>query len=230
MSDRLITNPYWACNYDELITYYPRFYRDVFEMDAILRSHGGLADGIQDGIEKIFADCFVDKADETAIAMLEKFLGLSLYKQRTLDERRRLVRSFFAGFGRLSSEGIAETIRAYTGADTECSFEICDEAGNNCLYINFERGENDTLYYSDIIQILDRMIPAHIYYVASVTQSFAVAVSKGRKHYLNRYRVAGVYPEVAKLGDNNVVDAAADVDITAAAVDYIPCGVSFAHS
>ena len=37
---------YYTSNYEELITYYPRFYRDVFEMVEILKAHGRIADGM----------------------------------------------------------------------------------------------------------------------------------------------------------------------------------------
>ena len=35
--------------YEELKTFYPVFYRDVFEMDAIWRAAGGGLDEIEDG-------------------------------------------------------------------------------------------------------------------------------------------------------------------------------------
>ena len=37
---------YYASNYEELITYYPRFYRDVFEMVEILKANGRITAGI----------------------------------------------------------------------------------------------------------------------------------------------------------------------------------------
>ena len=43
---------YYTSNYEELITYYPRFYRDVFEMVEILKAHGRIADGMEDNIEQ----------------------------------------------------------------------------------------------------------------------------------------------------------------------------------
>ena len=40
-------NKVFPSSYHELITFYPRFYRDVLEMDAILRAEGWLIDGIE---------------------------------------------------------------------------------------------------------------------------------------------------------------------------------------
>lgn len=42
--------------YEELKTFYPVFYRDVFEMDAIWRAAGGGLDEIEDGVDAILHD------------------------------------------------------------------------------------------------------------------------------------------------------------------------------
>ena len=60
-------NRQFASNYDELISYYPRYYRDVREMVAILKANGRLLDGAQDAIEGIYTSGFIDSMDEAAI-------------------------------------------------------------------------------------------------------------------------------------------------------------------
>ena len=47
-------NKYYPNNYEELISYYPKFYREVFEMRAILEAEGSLADDMEDNIERVF--------------------------------------------------------------------------------------------------------------------------------------------------------------------------------
>ena len=42
----------FANNYEELITYYPAFYQQVYEMQEILKAQGKLADGVEAGIER----------------------------------------------------------------------------------------------------------------------------------------------------------------------------------
>ena len=63
---------YYTSNYEELITYYPRFYRDVFEMVEILKAHGRIADGMEDNIEQAYLNGFIDYADEATIAKTGK--------------------------------------------------------------------------------------------------------------------------------------------------------------
>lgn len=170
-------NKFFSSSFEELITYYPKFYRDVLEMRAILEAQGRLADGLEDSIEQVFANCFIDTADETTIRKLEEFLHLGLYKERSLEERRRLVKSLFVGSGKTSADMISEMIAAYTGARVTCAFEPFDEAGNNKLYIDFDRGTEKTLYMSDILSLIESRIPAHLAYRIAVCYTASIAIN-----------------------------------------------------
>lgn len=220
-------NKYFANNFEELITYYPKFYRDVLEMRAILEAEGSLADGLEDGIEQIFANCFIDTADEPTIRKMEEFLHLGLYKERSLEERRRLVKSLFVGSGKISADMISEMIAAYTGARVRCTFEPFDEARNNKLYINFDRGEERTLYMSDILSLLDQRIPAHIEYRAAVTYNYPVVVGKARTNYTYAYELCGTKPQTALLAFKSAVDTVSTGTVTGAGINYIPCGTRY---
>lgn len=191
---------YYANNFEELITYYPRFYRDVFEMVEILKAHGRIADEMEANIEQTYLNCFIDYADEETIEQLEKFLNIGLNKSHTLEERRRLVKSYFVGFGKVSASMLEEMIQSYTGASVDIKFEPFDEEGNNMLYIHFQRGDEPTLYMSDINLLLSKKIPAHIQYQAAVTYHFPVGVGIRRRHYRCGYDLCGTKPDIAMLG------------------------------
>lgn len=191
---------YYENNFEELITYYPRFYRDVFEMVEILKAHGRIADEMEANIEQTYLNCFIDYADEEIIEQLEKFLNIGLNKSRTLEERRRLVKSYFVGFGKVSASMLAEMIQSYTGASVDIKFEPFDEEGNNMLYIHFQRGDEPTLYMSDINLLLSKKIPAHIQYQAAVTYHFPVGVGIRRRHYRYGYDLCGTKPDIAMFG------------------------------
>lgn len=221
-------------SYEELLTYYPRFYRDVLEMQAILQTNGDLADELQENIEQVINNCFIDTADETTIGKLERFLYLGLYKHRSLDERRRLVKSFFVGSGKVSASMISEMISAYTGAAVAILFEPFDEAQNNKLYIDFERGQERTLYLSDILSLIEKKIPAHLEYRIALCYSFPV-VCKGMtgKHYGYVHEFCGTKPQIATLADKiaaSTETTSAAGTVTSAKFDYIPCGTRRAGS
>lgn len=193
-------NKYFANNFEELITYYPRFYRDVFEMMEILKAHGRIADTMEDNIEQTYLNSFIDYADEATIEKLEKFLMIGLNKSRTLEERRRLVKSYFVGFGKVSASMLASMIESYTHAPVDIYFEPSDEERNNTLYINFQRGSEVTLYMSDIILLLSKKLPAHINWQAAVVYRFPIGIGARRRYYKYGFEICGLKPDIAMLG------------------------------
>lgn len=159
-------NPYWKSNYDELITYYPRFYRDVLEMDAILRTEGKLADDIRNGIELILSNNFIDSADGKTIVKLEEFLCIVLTRHRSLEERRKFIKNLFIGQGKISATVITKIIQGFINAEVKIHFEPDNLNTHNILYINiyFHNSKEENSYMSDIRMLINRKIPAHIGY------------------------------------------------------------------
>lgn len=198
---------YFKNNYEELITYYPRFYRDVFEMVEILKANGRISDRLEEDIEQAYLNCFIEYADEATITKLEKFLMIGLNKSRTLEERRRLVKSYFVGFGKVSASMLEEMITSYTNAPVRSRFEPFDEEGNNRLYIEFERGKEPTLYMSDIMLLLSKKLPAHIDYQVAVLYRFSVGIGRRRSYYRYGYELTGTKPDTALIGVNFIRDS-----------------------
>jgi hypothetical protein len=154
----------YASNYDELISYYPRYYRDVREMVAILQADGKLLDGAQDAIEQVYNNNFIDYMDEQTVKVFESLLCIKQRKSRTLEERRRLIKAYFVGFGKLSATLLSEMIRAYTGSDPFIKFEPFDLQRNNMLYISVSPQDECDFFTGDVIDIVSQKIPAHIPY------------------------------------------------------------------
>lgn len=187
----LYDNKFYASNYDQLVTYYPMFYRDVLEMDEIFKVEGALLDDLETGIDAVLANAFIDTCDADTLSQLESFLGLKLGKSRTDEERRRLIRSFLSGGDKLSATEIAETIYAYTGAEVDVVLEPYDDEGNNILSISFLRGDYDTVYITDIYNLLSRKIPAHLEYRIAVLYRWKVVISRKRSNYRTEYSLCG---------------------------------------
>lgn len=216
--------------YEELITFYPAFYRDVFEMRAILEAEGKVIDKATATINGVIENSFVESADEATITRLEAWLHLETEKNRPLEERRRLVYSFFVGFGKLSASKLKEALRAFTGADSNIYFKPTDEAGNNTLIIEMQRGENSDISYTDIDTVLAKKIPAHIAYKAYVTYTSAVVISRRRTHYKHEYRLCGLEPDIALLGKKQARSSVTETDAAAESygADYRYCGTALA--
>lgn len=47
-------NHCYKSNYQELISHYPKYYREVFEMVEILKAQGRVTDVLEDNIEQTF--------------------------------------------------------------------------------------------------------------------------------------------------------------------------------
>lgn len=154
---------YYQNNFEELLTYYPRFYRDVLEMVEILKAQGRLADALEADIEQTFLNSFIDYADETAIGRLEIFLKIGLNKSRALEERRQIVKSYFIGAGRISASVLAQMLQSIAGCpEPDIRLEPIDEAGNNALLIDFDCQENAAQKLAIVKEILAKKVPAHI--------------------------------------------------------------------
>ena len=142
--------------YEELKTFYPVFYRDVFEMDAIWRAAGGGLDEIEDGVDAVVNNNFVSLMDTDVLAQMETFLGIPLNQKRTLEARRKLVASYFIGGNHIGAREIKDITRAFTEGTCEVSFV------GGTVYIHVKSDIKDTPPEDDYYYILRKKIPAHL--------------------------------------------------------------------
>lgn len=176
-------NPKSPSGYDELVTFYPVFYREVAEMEAIWKTEGSYIDSIKTGIERIFSNSFIDTADEEMIAKFEEFLGSYSYKNKSLEERRRIVKAIFAGSGKMSSSVIIGMIKSFNIiGEPDVELAPCDDAGNNMLYVSFNSAGDSASDLEAIQEILAKKMPAHI--PAQITSIYE-AEPQNTEIYLN---------------------------------------------
>lgn len=142
--------------YEELKTFYPVFYRDVFEMDAIWRAAGGKLDEIEAGVDAVANDTFISMMDAAALSDMEAFLDIAPNKNRTLEVRRKLVASYFVGANHIGAPEIKELVRGYSGDTPEVKFS------KGRIYVCISPPDESSFLSSDIIECLLRKIPAHL--------------------------------------------------------------------
>lgn len=155
-------------SYERLAKMYPAYYREIYEMQEILKAQGALADELMTSIEQVFFNQFIDCADENVISGFEKKLGIEPDKAASLEERRRIVKAHLIGGGKVSISVIKEMISAYTGAEVRCDFSGIDGKKNRYLNFVIERGTNSFFNLKDILSLLDTKLPAHISYSCRV--------------------------------------------------------------
>lgn len=143
----------YQSNYEELLTYYPGFYREVYEIREILKAHGKLLDGLEKCVERAYLNNFIRTADEETIVIWEKMLGITYKETMTLDQRRSVIIGRISGYGHIGVSEIRGIVANYTDSETKIDFSN----GVITLKIDGEIFGEDNLH-----DTLLRRIPAHI--------------------------------------------------------------------
>lgn len=194
--------------HDELASWFPAWYRQVLEMDALWNTWGIMLDKLQADILRVLNNSFLLRCDEETIEMWEEFLGITMVSPRDLENRRRFIMMHFGGFGKCSATKIKGIIKQYTGSDSTVCFERYDETGNHWLNIRMERGDVEMLYVGDVQFVLDKIIPAHIPHSLRTFEERNIRSKTNIKRYRYEYMPAGVRPDTATVGRAlNLVEA-----------------------
>ena len=144
---------YFKSNYEELITYYPQYYRDVFEMVEILKAHGRIADDLEAHIEQVYLNNFVLTADLETVKIWERILNITYSKPLTLDQRKSVIIGRISGYGHIGEPEIRGVIANYT----DNTVEVDLARGIIYIVINGEIFDENNL-----LNTLLRRIPAHL--------------------------------------------------------------------
>ena len=160
-----------ATAYDELISFYPMFYREVLEMRAILEAEGHVLDDSAKEMYRVLDNNFIDTADNATIERLEKFLRITPEAGSSYEDRRRNVKLYFTGFGKISATKLKEMLFPFTETEAKITFAPADESGNNLLAFEIPRGEKRHFSSADLMELLARRIPAHLWYGVTVIHS-----------------------------------------------------------
>ena len=142
--------------YEEIKTWYPVWYREILEMDALWRVWGKHLDEIQAGIIRAVDNNFIGYADAQTITKLEHFLDVDYDGPRTLAERRDVIKAFFIGQGRIGRREITDLIAVFTNGEIEVAFF------EGTIQITVTRNFGDRFNLFDCRLVLDRRIPAHL--------------------------------------------------------------------
>lgn len=146
-------NRYYESGYEELITYYPRFYRDVYEMREILKAHGRVTDELENNIERTFFNFFILTADLETVEVWERTFGITYDETLTLDQRRHVILGKLGGFGHIGEPEIRAIVRQYTDKGESVDFR------NGTVVVTLE----ELLFgRANLMETLRSRIPAHL--------------------------------------------------------------------
>lgn len=196
---------YFASNYDELITYYPRFYRDVYEMTEILKAHGRIADELEANIEQTFLNAFADYADEKTLTKLERFFRITYDEPRSLVSRRNMIKAMLLGQRHVGRKEIKEIISVFT--DGEVDVELID----GMIRITVTRDLGDTFDLRDCYFIFSSRIPAHLS-LGMVDKALPVSVRSDNLFVFSNLKTALAVQNRSAIIDGLMLDGEKPLD------------------
>lgn len=150
--------------HDECASYFPRWYREVREMDAIWQVNGAMLDQARKDILQVLDNAGIVGCDYDTVHKLEEWLDIRFSSPRTDEARKAYLLAQIAGLGHCSRTKIQSIIRQYTGAESTVTFEKIDDAGNYGLIVEFDRGNMTSFYLDDVNEAVRRIMPCHIQY------------------------------------------------------------------
>ena len=71
----LYDNAYFSV-YEEIKRFYPVWYWDVLEMDAIWRAQGKQLDQVREAVQRLISNNFIATSDDQAVTALEEVFGV----------------------------------------------------------------------------------------------------------------------------------------------------------
>lgn len=144
--------------YEEIVSYGPRFYPQIREMDAIYRFAGWTVDQMAADLENLIGKQFVMNMDPMQLTFYEQLFQLPV-EGLSLEERRKQVFTYIYGNGKLSASKIAAFITVLYGEDSVTT--IVMEEG---LVISILTAGLTDAAHQQLIGYLNRVLPAHISY------------------------------------------------------------------
>ena len=157
----LYDNAYFSV-YEEIKRFYPVWYWDVLEMDAIWRAQGKQLDQVREAVQRLISNNFIATSDDQAVTALEEVFGVVTDTDRTIEDRRQLLLSLLRGGGHVGAREIKEIMAAFT--DAPCNVDFAGAT----VYVRINRDSGDTFTLDDCYMTLARKIPAHLDLVINV--------------------------------------------------------------
>lgn len=139
--------------FQELLSYYPRFYAEVDEMVAILKYFGDLCDFLEANTEQAYLNYFLMQADDETLSNWERVLNIRNKEGRTLEQRRSVILGKLLCHAHIGEPEIRETIAAYTPNEVWIDFDL------GIIYIVIQ---GNVFGEDDLIETLYEKVPAHL--------------------------------------------------------------------
>lgn len=146
-------NNFEQSGYDELKDWTPSYYQSIKEADVNLQFAGKTIDEMAQALEYWCQNMFIDTMSEDMLSRMEAFYYLD-NSNRSVDERRRLLKAAQIGSGKVDIDRIKRIINVY--AEVDCEIEFLNE-----LNITLHAGHK-LIKFTDFTEIIGNQLPGHL--------------------------------------------------------------------
>ena len=175
--------------YEELRSYFPSWYSDVTEMDAIWRVTGEMLDQFKADLREAAKALSIPTYEADTIREIQEWAGASYNTEMSDEVIRTLFFLQIAGFGKCSRSKIIRLLKQLLGTEADVTLEDYDAEHNQKLKIVIDISESDAWDPDDIETLLERIVPAHIlrdtHYFRPITANTTIYYGMALQHLSN---------------------------------------------
>lgn len=156
---------------EELASYLPKYWNDIWEMRANNIFAGYTLDRMATDMEQVVKDRFFDTCSENMLARYETFLHITPTEGSSVEDRRRIIKMKWNGAGKMTGSRIRAIVKECCGCDCKVTF------GASQLIVDMTFVDNPANYIGVIRNMLSNStIPAHIEILYKCTQNIPTIV------------------------------------------------------
>ncbi|RKD22536.1 hypothetical protein BEP19_09755 [Ammoniphilus oxalaticus] len=157
----------------DLMSYLPRFYKDILEIRAIQEVNEDELEQIYSSIDDILNQLYIETAT-WGLDIWEREFGIHTDRSKTFVRRREIIRAKMRGAGTTTKEMIKNVAQAFSGGEVEVH-EYPREYRFEIQFIGV-RGIPPNM--SGLIDAIDNIKPAHLAYSFKYTYTWWDKISE----------------------------------------------------
>lgn len=169
----------------KLLEYLPWYERNSEVFKEILRVEEIEFDKLNVALKDLEKQFIVDTST-WGLAIYEKELKLPIRPNKSLEERRSIIKAKWRGTGKVDAEMIKAIVKAFTNSDVEVTFD-------GRINIIFSNEKVIRLNINDIFNAIEEVKPAHLDYDFTSQHSKELQLQTNYKEYPIPYNMCGTF-------------------------------------
>jgi hypothetical protein len=169
----------------KMLKYLPPYERESKVFQEIMKAEEIELEKIHTEIKDLERQFFIDTAT-WGLAIYEKELKLPIRPNKSLEERRSIIKAKMRGMGKVDAEMIKAIVEAFTKSSVEVTFD-------GRINIIFNNEKVIQLNISDMFNAIDEVKPAHLDYDFTSKYSKELKLQAKYKEYRVPYLMCGTF-------------------------------------